>query len=133
MSVGAAIRRSETRWQRFLRSLLYGHDVDRNVKAKARLGLAIVAFAAIYTVIALRLVMFAIASNAHGPHHSVSQDAVATARPDILDRNGQLLATDVKSPSLYAEPRKIIDVEEAVELLTATLPDLDAKELRERL
>ena len=38
-----------------------------------------------------------------------------------------------KSPSLYAEPRKLIDVEEAVELLTATLPDLDAKELRARL
>ena len=133
MSVATAARRTETRWQRFLRSLLYGHDVDRNVKAKARLGLAVVAFAVIYGVIALRLVMFAIASNAHGPHHTVSQDAVATARPDILDRNGEILATDVKSPSLYAEPRKIIDVEEAVELLTATLPDLDAKELRERL
>ncbi len=113
--------------------MLYGRDVDRNVKAKARLILAIVVFAGIYTVIGLRLVMFAIASNAHGTHHTFAQDAVATARPDILDRNGQILATDVKSPSLYAEPRKIIDVEEAVELLTATLPDLDAKELRERL
>ena len=77
--------------------------------------------------------MFAVVSNEHGAHHTVSQDAVATARPDILDRNGEILATDIKSPSLYAEPRKIIDVEEAVELLTATLPDLDAKELRERL
>ena len=37
---------TETRWQRWLRSFLYGRDVDRNVKAKARLGLAIVAFAA---------------------------------------------------------------------------------------
>ncbi|HEY6028348.1 MAG TPA: penicillin-binding protein 2, partial [Pseudolabrys sp.] len=47
--------------------------------------------------------------------------------------HGEILATDVKSPSLFAEPRKLIDVDEAVELLTATLPDLDAKELRERL
>jgi cell division protein FtsI (penicillin-binding protein 3) len=131
MSATARIR--ETRWQRLLRSLLYGRDVDRNVKANARLVLAIVAFAGIYCVIGLRLVMFAVVSNEHGPHHTVSQDAVATARPDILDRNGEILATDVKSPSLYAEPRKIIDVEEAVELLTATLPDLDTKELRERL
>jgi cell division protein FtsI (penicillin-binding protein 3) len=92
--------------------------------------LAIVAFACIYSIIAARLVMFAVAGNAHGVHHTVSQDAVATARPDILDRRGEILATDVKSPSLYAEPRKLIDVEEAVEMLTATLPDLDAKELR---
>ena len=61
------------------------------------------------------------------------RDAVATARPDILDRNGEILATDVRMPSLFAEPRRIIDVDEAVELLTATLPDLDARELRERL
>ena len=32
----------ESAWQRLLRSVLYGRDVDRNVKAKARLGLAIV-------------------------------------------------------------------------------------------
>ena len=108
-------------------------DVDRNVKAKARLGLAIVAFAAIYGVIALRLVMFAEQSDGHGARRSVGQDAVATARPDILDRNGEILATDVKAPSLFAEPRKLIDVDEAEELLTAVLPDLDANEVRERL
>ena len=56
----------------------------------------------------------------------IAQDAVATARPDILDRNGKILATDVRAPSLFAEPRRIIDVDEAVELLTAVLPDLDA-------
>jgi len=124
---------TENRWQRWVRKLLYGHDVNRTVKAKARLGLAILAFAGIYCAIALRLVMFAAASNGHGTHRTVGQDALATARPDILDRAGRVLATDVKTPSLFAEPRKLIDVEEAEELLTAELPDLDAKELRERL
>lgn len=123
----------ETRWQRGLRSFLYGRDVDRNVKAKARLGLAIVAFAAIYGVIALRLVMFAEQSDGHGARRSVGADALATARPDILDRNGAILATDVKAASLFAEPRKLIDVDEAEELLTAVLPDLDGNEVRERL
>ena len=61
------------------------------------------------------------------------QDAVATARPDILDRNGEILATDVRAPSLFAEPHRIIDVDEAAELLTAVMPDLDATEVRERL
>ena len=123
----------ETRWQRWLRSFLYGRDVDRNVKAKARLGLAIVAFACIYGVIAFRLVMFAEQSDGHGVRRSVGADALATARPDILDRNGGVLATDVKAPSLFAEPRKLIDVDEAEELLTSVMPDLDATEVRERL
>lgn len=133
MQAHAPNKPTETRWQRLMRSLLYGQGVDRNVKARARLGLAIVAFAAIYCVIALKLVMFAALSDGHGGRRSVGQDAVATARPDILDRRGEILATDVKSPSLFAEPRKLIDVDEAVELLTATLPDLDANEVRERL
>ena len=128
-----SVRKPESSWQRLLRSLLYGLDVNRNVKAKARLGLAIVAFAVVYGVIAARLVMFAEQSDGHGTRRSVTQDAVATARPDILDRNGQILATDVKTPSLFAEPRKLIDVDEAEELLTAVLPDLDASEVRDRL
>jgi cell division protein FtsI (penicillin-binding protein 3) len=54
-------------------------------------------------------------------------------RPDIVDRNGVLLATDVAVASLYADPSKIIDIDEAIELLTATVPDLDAKALRIKL
>ena len=54
-------------------------------------------------------------------------------RPDIVDRNGVLLATDVAVASIFADPSKIIDVDEAIELLTATLPDLDAKDLRRKL
>lgn len=54
-------------------------------------------------------------------------------RPDIVDRNGVLLATDVAVASLYADPRKIIDIDEAVEALTAVVPDLDAKTLRAKL
>src|SRR5579885_147196 len=130
---GRAKNTPESRWQRMLRSLLYGRNVDREVKARARLGLAIVAFAAVYGVIAFRLVMFAMASTGHGGHRTVTQDALATARPDIIDRNGAIIATDVKAPSLYAEPRKLIDIDDAEEQLTAELPDLDGKELRERL
>ena len=113
--------------------LLYGRNVDRGAKARARVGLAIVGFVVVYGIIALRLVMFGIVADSRAPHRVIVDDAVATARPDILDRNGEILATDVRVPSLYGEPRRIIDVDEAVELLTADLPDLDANELRERL
>jgi cell division protein FtsI (penicillin-binding protein 3) len=119
--------------QRIIRTMLYGRNVDRAAKARARVGFAIVAFAAIYAVIAGRLIMFATVGDAHGARRSTAQDAIATARPDILDRNGEILATDVKAPSLFGEPRRIIEKDEAVELLTATLPDLDGGEVRERL
>ena len=119
--------------RRFVRTLLYGRNNDRAAKARARVGLAILAFAAVYAVIAIRLVMFAVIPDARFAHRAVTGDAVATARPDILDRNGEVLATDVRVPSLFGEPRRLIDVDEAFELLTATLPDLDPKELRERL
>jgi cell division protein FtsI (penicillin-binding protein 3) len=119
------------RW--LIGKLLYGSNIDRSAKARARIGLAILAFAAVYSIIAARLVMFAIASHSQTVHRVVSGDAIATARPDILDRNGEVLATDVRVPSLYAEPRRLIDVDEAAELLTADLPDLNATELRERL
>jgi cell division protein FtsI (penicillin-binding protein 3) len=48
----------------------------------------------------------------------------------VLDRNGEVLATDVRSVSVFAEPRNIVDKDEAVELLTAVLPDVDARDLR---
>ncbi|TAI67008.1 penicillin-binding protein 2 [Bradyrhizobium sp. Leo170] len=119
--------------QRLIRGLLYGRNVDRAVKARARVGFAIIAFAAVYAIIAARLVMFAIGADSHGARRTASQDAIATARPDIIDRNGAILATDVKAPSLFGEPRRIIDKDEAIELLTATLPDLDTAEVRDRL
>ncbi|MGY3617500.1 peptidoglycan D,D-transpeptidase FtsI family protein [Bradyrhizobium sp. USDA 10063] len=119
--------------QRLIRSLLYGRNVDRAVKARARVGFAIIAFAAVYAIIAGRLVMFAIGADSHGARRTAAQDAIATARPDIVDRNGAILATDVKAPSLFGEPRRIIDKDEAIELLTATLPDLDTVEVRDRL
>ena len=92
-------------WRRLLQNLLYDQSVGRATKAKARLGLAIVVFVGIYGVIALRLVTFATFGDGHGPRHSISQDAISTARPNIHDRNGEIIAIDVRTPSLFAEPQ----------------------------
>ncbi len=119
--------------RRLLASLLYGRGVDRAAKTRARIALTVLIFALGYAVIATRLVMFAMAPEGHGLRRVIAQDAVATARPDILDRDGEILATDVRTPSLFAEPHRIIDVDEASELLTAVMPDIDAAELRARL
>jgi cell division protein FtsI (penicillin-binding protein 3) len=119
--------------RRFTQVLLYGRNVDRDKKAKARLGLAILAFSIVYLIIAARLLLYGIAPESHVARRAVNSDAVATARPDILDRNGNVLATDVLTPSLFAEPRRIIDADEASELLVAVMPDLASTDYRERL
>lgn len=55
------------------------------------------------------------------------------ARPDIVDRRGRLLATDLVGHSLYADPSQIIDADRAVEALLGLFPDFDARVLREKL
>lgn len=62
-----------------------------------------------------------------------TRDAITATRPPILDRNGLEMAVDIRVPSLYAEPRRIIDIEEAVTKLRTVLPDLDETWLRNRL
>src|SRR5262245_31363457 len=119
--------------RRLLRTLLYGRNVDRTAKARARIVLVVIVFALGYAAIATRLVMFATAGEGQGSRRAVAHDAMATARPDILDRNGEILATDVRTPSLFGEPHRIIDADEASELLSAVMTDADAAELRERL
>jgi cell division protein FtsI (penicillin-binding protein 3) len=118
--------------RRVMRALLYG-KADRHAKARGRIGLAVIAFTAVYGIIAGRLVLYAVQPDSHSAGRASAADAVATARPDILDRNGEILATDVKAASLFGEPKRLIDMDEAVELLTAVMPDLDTKEVRERL
>jgi cell division protein FtsI (penicillin-binding protein 3) len=59
--------------------------------------------------------------------------ATSFSRPDIIDRNGRLLATDVEAPSLFADPAIVIDRDEVVEKLVTVLPALDQADLRASL
>src|SRR5690606_6769155 len=61
------------------------------------------------------------------------QSRVTAARPDIVDRNGQLLATDIKRSSLFAEPRRIVDADEVIEKLSTVLPDLQIEQTYHKL
>lgn len=61
------------------------------------------------------------------------RDVITATRPPILDRNGLEMAVDIRVPSLYAEPRRIIDVAEAVRKIRTVLPDLSESWLSERL
>jgi cell division protein FtsI (penicillin-binding protein 3) len=60
-------------------------------------------------------------------------DRLLASRPDIVDRNGEVLATDIRTVSLFAEPHKIVDTDEVIEKLATVLPDLDAKQTYAKL
>jgi cell division protein FtsI (penicillin-binding protein 3) len=102
-------------------------------KSVFRIKLAAWIFLAVYGIIAAKLIDFGLRLDSPQSVKHAAAEAVAAARPDLLDRNGEILATDVKVMSVFAEPRRIIDKDEAVELLTAVLPGVDARDLRERL
>ena len=101
-------------------------------KSRNRYRLACLAFALSFLAIAVRLVTlgFAAVEPGYGGIHDIS---TTVHRPDILDRNGRLLATDIKGATLYADPAKVIDRDELVEQVASVLPDINTAELREKL
>jgi cell division protein FtsI (penicillin-binding protein 3) len=101
-------------------------------KSTWRIRLVAVGFACLFGGIGAKLVYLGFKPEPQSLRRAASE-AASRPRPEILDRNGEVLATDIKVMSVFAEPRRIIDKDEAVELLTAVLPDVNAKELRERL
>jgi cell division protein FtsI (penicillin-binding protein 3) len=61
-------------------------------------------------------------------------DAIAPyKRADIVDRNGQLLATSLVAHSLYADPKRIWDPVETARALRTVFPDLKESELVAKL
>ncbi len=55
------------------------------------------------------------------------------SRTDIVDRNGELLATSLKTSSLYANARVILDAKDAALKLIHVLPELDYNDALHRL
>lgn len=90
-----------------------------------------VAIAAVFVAIAgqtLRL-----AANGDAPETRLSRAEPlhqSFIRPDIVDRRGNLLATDVEAASLFADPTLVYYADEAAEKLAGLFPDLNARELR---
>lgn len=64
---------------------------------------------------------------------TAQMDSVSVSRVDIVDRNGEILATDLRGTSLYADARVIWDPNEAAQSLSRVLPDLDVKAVARKL
>jgi cell division protein FtsI (penicillin-binding protein 3) len=109
-------------------SALFSMRLD---KSGHRLYFVMLFFVIIFSLIGWRLYSFTTQVEETASRF-ISTEHLAKFRPDIVDRNGTVLATDIKTESIYAEPRRLIDKDEAVELITAVLPDINATELREK-
>jgi len=99
-------------------------------RSRNRLFMAMGVVFAIYGAIGVRLVQLGMTEE---PVVNLPQSRPTASRPDILDRNGEVLATDIKTASLFAEPRRIVDIDEAIEKLQTVLPDLDYNQTYRRL
>lgn len=119
-------------WQQVMR--------DRNVleTAKNRSLVAGAAFCIVFLLILVRLADVMVirslwdSADNEAPRVGVAS-ATAGARADILDRNGEILATHLVTGSVYANPKVIINAEEAAAKLSALIPDLEYKSVLKKL
>jgi cell division protein FtsI (penicillin-binding protein 3) len=98
-----------------------------------RIRLVAIGFFTAFLAIAMQSANLTILKVAPVAEDVLAEHLLRIPRPDIIDRNGVVVATDIAVASLYADPRKILDVEEAVESITAIIPDLEAKALKAKL
>jgi cell division protein FtsI (penicillin-binding protein 3) len=99
---------------------------------KARIRWVVAVLILIFGAVAARLVQLGLVVQ-DNTIEGQTRDLITATRPAILDRNGLELAVDVRVPSLFAEPRRIIDVNEAADAIHSVLPDLNIDWLRQRL
>lgn len=110
-----------------------GTAAARAGRTRARAVLMSFGFALAFSVVAARLVVLGLASGGAieaARHYELSS---AMSRPDILDRDGRILATDIQTGSLFANPRRIVNLDDTADQLAAVLPELDAHALGQRL
>lgn len=101
-------------------------------QARSRVAIVIAGFTVVYCIVGGRLIQYGLAQP--DTVSSIGRpDNLMASRPDILDRNGEILATDIRTVSLYAEPHKIVDADEAVEQLSTVLPNLNIADIYNKL
>ncbi|MBD3678577.1 MAG: penicillin-binding protein 2 [Rhodobacteraceae bacterium] len=107
------------------------HEAMRDklrLRAEGRLLVLSLFFVSAFAMVGLRMGHLA-ASEPSEPRSASAGHFIATQRADILDRNGRILATNLLTHSLYAQPPQMIDKARAARELVAIFPDLDEQRL----
>ncbi|MFT5509905.1 MAG: cell division protein FtsI (penicillin-binding protein 3) [Hyphomicrobiaceae bacterium] len=106
--------------------------VDRAGLRERALRVALV-FGAVgfgFTGVGAQLIHLGLQEQATAPRASISRPLSETySRPDIVDRNGHILATDVVMQSLYADPSKLLGASETLEALGRVIPGINTAAL----
>ncbi|MBY5778843.1 penicillin-binding protein 2 [Rhizobium leguminosarum] len=110
---------------------IQGTRKQRSAETRQRLGVMIAGFTLAFVLISGRLVQHGLADPFVTA--SMGNPNPVASRPDIVDRNGELLATDLNMVSLYADPRRIVDPDEVVEKLAVVIPNLDWGDTHKKL
>ena len=105
---------------------------------QGRLSILAACFVVGYFLVMLRLVDLAVVQGVttHTEPLDVAVEAGQTVKPiaarrgDIFDRNGFLLATTLKTPSLFVDPSLVLDANGLIDNLARIIPDLDHKKVR---
>lgn len=112
---------------------LQGGKSARADITRRRSSIIILLMTAIFAVVAARLVQIGAIGRPDTVIEGRTTSEIEAARPSIRDRNGLNMAVDIRVPSLYAEPRRIVDIPQAVAALRSVLPDLNDAWLTQRL
>ncbi|WP_436399505.1 peptidoglycan D,D-transpeptidase FtsI family protein [Roseobacter sp. S98] len=97
-------------------------------RAEGRLLILGVFFLCAFLVVGGRMGMMA-TSEPREPRAEAPGSVIHAARADIVDRHGNLLATNFETHALYAQPPHMVDPAHAAKGLAQIFPDLDEKEL----
>ena len=102
--------------------------------SRKRLGVIAIFFGLAFVVISVRLVDLTWQDTGAGPRGGRENAARGVVdRASIVDRNGEVLATSLRSASLYANPTKVMDAGEVARKLTRVLPDLSREAVAKKL
>ena len=105
---------------------------DRSrARAEKRLILLALCFFASFTVIGARMGSLA-ASTPTEPRSAAGGSEISAQRGDIVDRSGRILATNMLTYALYAQPRDLVDPAHAAAALAAIFPEMNANDLLRR-
>ena len=107
------------------------HEDERDgarERAEGRLLVLGVVFLCAFFMVALKMTALA-ASDPVEPRAAASGAQIVAARADITDRNGRILATNLSTHSLYAQPPQMIEPVRAAKELARIFPDLDEERL----